>query len=405
MRANNVREFLRMLDPKDASYGIKRLSATDKDQLKKAICSSASKLPRGYSEAISGFKKTATSQAMPYIADFFIKNPGFYAEYLIKSEVLYLPLKLKGLTLKQILEQLKPVSISKYILKCSDSNRYYAHATGMLRQKLGMSKSGRFDKDTGRKLYTKIKGRLPKKRGYLASEVNPDLLFSSHFEEYVVYVDANIWGACSLDVKYYAKDTNIVWKVKEIRDIIKKKSGRNSADARINDELLQFIIECMAGHQSFEPSNSSMLLENAANTFRINKMINLDKGKDRQPVRNIDSNFIKSVTTTYTGWDAWRKIVSIAFDIGLNAATIGLIISAISGTTAITGPGGIAVATAEAGKFVDSAVRISYGFTLLISAICYTMNDGGFNFTVNTLNNSNKLIDTLINLPSVERIK
>ncbi|MEA4847371.1 MAG: hypothetical protein VB106_09095 [Clostridiaceae bacterium] len=131
--------------------------------------------------------------------------------------------------------------------------------------------------------------------------------------------------------------------------------------------------------------------------------------KDTNSTIQIPNVYTKSTTTTLTGSNAWKQIGSTAVDVGFNAAEAGLIVAVVSGTTVTTGQGGALVAVAAAEKLVESTAKVAYGLALVVSSIVYTISGGGFDYTVTTLTNSNgnsnKLVDKLINLPTVSPIK
>ena len=104
-----------------------------------------------------------------------------------------------------------------------------------------------------------------------------------------------------------------------------------------------------------------------------------------------------------TGWKAWAKLASIAIDLGINAATLAAIVAAIAGSALSSGgAGAVAVGVAAAGKLVDSAVRGSYEFVMLVTGIVCMIKDGAYIYTEVTLDNSNEVIDAIINFPIIE---
>ena len=200
-----------MLDPKDSGYGIGRLSSVDRDMLKNYLCSGSVSMPSNYKEVFLRLKNNTGEQVMPTIKQYYAAFPTAYPEDIIKCGALNVPYKLKNLSPAKLREKLTPVSVSTYALKCISDNPGYTSAIKKLKEKLGVTPVGSFDIDAGRRLYDKIKYNLPSKPGYLASEVYPDLLFTGHFEEYVVFVDADIWNRLGLDAKYLAKDSDGIW--------------------------------------------------------------------------------------------------------------------------------------------------------------------------------------------------
>jgi len=215
MQARSAKDFLRMLDPKDGSFGVEHMSgSSDREQLKKYICNNISKFPFNYQTEIMKFKNAVPVIALPAtIIKYYKENSLIYAAHLIDSGVLYVPPQIKNLNVSQLKERLKPASVSRYILKCGESNSVYKNAAKMLQEKSGLSGgSGNFDKYTGRRIYEKIRDKLPKGKGYFASEADPDLLFSPHLEEFIYYVDDVVWKTLGLDIKYCAKDSDSVWK-------------------------------------------------------------------------------------------------------------------------------------------------------------------------------------------------
>ena len=133
-----------------------------------------------------------------------------YGEDLIKSGALEVPGPLKGLSVGKIREKLQKHKLYSYKFKVSYESSY-KNAIKVLQQSLKLSVTGRYTEDVARAVYEKIKGEIPKKKGYLASEDDPDRLFKSGFLEYIFCVDQAIWALCGVEEKWLKDDSHGIW--------------------------------------------------------------------------------------------------------------------------------------------------------------------------------------------------
>ncbi len=201
MKATNAANFLKMLNPSDLLYGFKKLSNGDVDKLIKYY--------QGKKHLLRGLKRDEAKGILwekVYKGD---KN-DLYGEDLLASGVLEVPATLRGLSVKGLREKLTKHKLYSYKFKVSYESTY-KHAIRVLQQSLNVSVTGRYTVDVAKALYQKIKADVPKKKGYLASEDDPDRLFQNGFEEYVFCVDQNIWTLCGVEEKWLKDDNHGIW--------------------------------------------------------------------------------------------------------------------------------------------------------------------------------------------------
>lgn len=201
MKATNAANFLKMLNPSDPLYGFKKLSNGDVDKLIKYY--------QGKKHLLRGLKRDEAKGILwekVYKGD---KN-DLYGEDLLASGVLEVPATLRGLSVKGLREKLTKHKLYSYKFKVSYESTY-KHAIRVLQQSLNVSVTGRYTVDVAKALYQKIKADVPKKKGYLASEDDPDRLFQNGFEEYVFCVDQEIWALCGVEEKFLVDDNGKVW--------------------------------------------------------------------------------------------------------------------------------------------------------------------------------------------------
>ena len=201
MKAGNAGTFLKMLNPGDGQYGFQRLSNGDVD-----------KLIKYYQDKKHLMKGLKRDEAKKVLWDKVYKGDkkDLYGEDLIKSGALEVPGPLKGLSVGKIREKLQKHKMYSYKFKVSYESSY-KNAIKVLQQSLKLSATGRYTEDVARAVYEKIKGEIPKKKGYLASEDDPDRLFKSGFLEYVFCVDQAIWALCGVEEKWLKDDGAKVW--------------------------------------------------------------------------------------------------------------------------------------------------------------------------------------------------
>lgn len=201
MKAGNAGTFLKMLNPNDVQYGFKKLSQGDVDKL-------IQHYKRGFLKGISNREE---AKNLLWGRIYKENRKDVYGEDLIKSGVLEVPGPLKGLSVGKIREKLQKHKTYSYKFKVSYESSY-KNAIKVLQQSLNISVTGRYTEDVARAVYEKVKGEIPKKKGYLASEDDPDRLFKSGFLEYVFCVDKYVWGLCGIEEKFLADDGGTVWK-------------------------------------------------------------------------------------------------------------------------------------------------------------------------------------------------
>lgn len=202
MKASNVDQLLRMLKPDDGMYGFYKLSNSDAEKLVKLY------RDRG---VLRGVSSLAEAKKILWESTYKGDRKDVYGADLIKSGALEVPGPLKGLSVKAIREKLTKHKMYSYTFRVSFESSY-KNAIKVLQQSLNISVTGRYTEDVARAVYEKVKGDIPKKKGYLASEDDPDRLFKSGFQEYVFCVDKVVWELCGIEEKFLADDGGTVWK-------------------------------------------------------------------------------------------------------------------------------------------------------------------------------------------------
>ena len=160
MKAGNAGTFLKMLNPGDGQYGFQRLSNGDVD-----------KLIKYYQDKKHLMKGLKRDEAKKVLWDKVYKGDkkDLYGEDLIKSGALEVPGPLKGLSVGKIREKLQKHKMYSYKFKVSYESSY-KNAIKVLQQSLKLSATGRYTEDVARAVYEKIKGEIPKKKGYLVEK-------------------------------------------------------------------------------------------------------------------------------------------------------------------------------------------------------------------------------------------
>lgn len=159
MKAGNAGAFLKMLNPNDVQYGFKKLSNGDMDKLIQYY-------KRGF---LMGISNREEAKNLLWGRIYKENRKDVYGEDLIKSGVLEVPGPLKGLSVGKIREKLTKYKLYSYKFKVSFESSY-KNAIKVLQQNLKLSVTGRYTEDVARAVYEKIKGEIPKKKGYLAEK-------------------------------------------------------------------------------------------------------------------------------------------------------------------------------------------------------------------------------------------
>lgn len=201
MKAGNVDQLLRMLKPDDGMYGFYKLSNSDAEKLVKLY------KDRG---VLRGVSSLAEAKKILWESTYKGDRKDVYGADLIKSGALEVPGPLKGLSVKAIREKLTKHKMYSYTFRVSFEGNY-KNAIKVLQQSLNISVTGRYTEDVARAVYEKVKGDIPKKKGYLASEDDPDRLFKSGFQEYVFCVDKVVWELCGVDEQWLKDDGHGIW--------------------------------------------------------------------------------------------------------------------------------------------------------------------------------------------------
>lgn len=201
MKAGNVDQLLRMLKPDDGMYGFYKLSNSDAEKLVKLY------KDRG---VLRGVSSLAEAKKILWESTYKGDRKDVYGADLIKSGALEVPGPLKGLSVKAIREKLTKHKMYSYTFRVSFEGNY-KNAIKVLQQSLNISVTGRYTEDVARAVYSKIKGEIPKEKGYLASEDDPDRLFKSGFQEYVFCVDKVVWELCGVEEQWLKDDGHGIW--------------------------------------------------------------------------------------------------------------------------------------------------------------------------------------------------
>ena len=159
MKAGNAGTFLKMLNPNDVQYGFKKLSQGDVDKL-------IQHYKRGFLKGISNREE---AKNLLWGRIYKENRKDVYGEDLIKSGALEVPGPLKGLSVGKIREKLQKHKMYSYKFKVSYESSY-KNAIKVLQQSLKLSVTGRYTEDVARAVYEKIKGEIPKKKGYLTEK-------------------------------------------------------------------------------------------------------------------------------------------------------------------------------------------------------------------------------------------
>ena len=182
MKASNVDQLLRMLKPDDGMYGFYKLSNSDAEKLVKLY------RDRG---ALRGVSSLAEAKKILWESTYKGDRKDVYGADLIR-------------------EKLTKHKMYSYTFRVSFEGNY-KNAIKVLQQSLNISVTGRYTEDVARAVYSKIKGEIPKEKGYLASEDDPDRLFKSGFQEYVFCVDKVVWELCGVEEQWLKDDGHGIW--------------------------------------------------------------------------------------------------------------------------------------------------------------------------------------------------
>lgn len=152
--------------------------------------------------------------------EYYDKYTSDYKDDIMK--IIQVPESLAGLDYEELKEKMQSVSLRSYKFSV-DSYQNYTNAVKVLSIAVTNREEKSYDKYLARDTYKYIKDGVKRlERGYIASDVNPDLHFESMFDEYLYFVDEIVWDLLKIDKKYLVDDDSEIWVHIDVEEACKK---------------------------------------------------------------------------------------------------------------------------------------------------------------------------------------
>ena len=193
MAINSAREFLACVKPDKYEWDVKGLSGWNDQALWVWVKENPHNWNSYEYDALMADNREGqiVGSKEEFLGRYFRDNPQKYLDFAVEKGLVDLP-KLwrweRTLTLSEVEERLKPVNPTSDIvfgLGNGYNNREYRKAIKILQANINCEITGFYDKGTAIQLYRKKDIFIPSGRGYLAHEIDPDLLFDHHYEPQV----------------------------------------------------------------------------------------------------------------------------------------------------------------------------------------------------------------------------
>lgn len=203
MTITSAREFLSCVKPDNYERAVKNLSGWTE----RALWDWVKENPHNWNsyeyDALMADNREGQIiwEKQDFLGRYFRDNPQKYLDFVIEKGLVDLPELWRwerNLTLSKIEKRLKPVNPPSDIvfgLGNGYNNDAYKNSIQFLQKEIGiLAADGIYDKQTATRLYRAKERKIATGLGYLAHEVNPDLLFDSYYREPQVYgINRQLW--------------------------------------------------------------------------------------------------------------------------------------------------------------------------------------------------------------------
>lgn len=203
MAINSAREFLSCVKPDDYERAVKNLSGWEE----RALWEWVEKHPEYWNsyeyDALMADNREGQIiwEKQDFLGRYFRDNPQKYLDFAVEKGLVDLPELWRwerNLTLSKIEKRLTPVTPPSDIvfgLGNGYNNSEYKTSIQFLQKEIGiLAPDGIYDEQTATRLYRAKERKIATGMGYLAHEVNPDLLFDSYYREPQVYgINRQLW--------------------------------------------------------------------------------------------------------------------------------------------------------------------------------------------------------------------
>lgn len=216
MAINSAREFLACVKPDNYERAVKNLSGWEE----RALWDWVKENPHNWNsyeyDALTADNREGqiVGSKEEFLGRYFRDNPQKYLDFAVEKGLVDLP-KLwrweRTLTLSEVEERLKPVNPPSDIvfgLGNGYNNREYRKAIKILQANINCEITGFYDKGTAIQLYRKKDIFIPSGKGYLAHEIDPDLLFNWNYEPQVYGVNMDLWRHMQFFYQDLTRDSN-----------------------------------------------------------------------------------------------------------------------------------------------------------------------------------------------------
>lgn len=221
MAINSAREFLSCVKPDDYERAVKNLSGWEE----RALWEWVEKHPEYWDsyeyDALMADNREGQIiwEKQDFLGRYFQDNPQKYLDFAVEKGLVDLPELWRwerNLTLSEVEKRLKPVNPPSDIvfsLGNGYNNSEYRKAIKILQANINCEITGFYDKGTAIQLYKKKDIFIPSGKGYLAHEVDPDLLFDWTYEPQVYGVNMDLWRQMQFFYQDLTRDSNTdYWK-------------------------------------------------------------------------------------------------------------------------------------------------------------------------------------------------
>ena len=216
MTITSAREFLACVKPDDYERAIKGLSAWEERALWDWVKENSHNWDSYAYDALMADNREGQIiwEKQDFMGRYFRGNPEKYLEFVLEKGLVDLPELWRwerNLTLAEVEERLKPVNPPSDIvfgLGNGYNNSEYRKAIKILQKEIGiLAADGIYDEQTATRLYRARERKIATGMGYLAHEVNPDLLFDSYYREPQVYgINRQLWRDMDFDDNDLVRD-------------------------------------------------------------------------------------------------------------------------------------------------------------------------------------------------------
>ena len=216
MTITSAREFLACVKPDNYEQAVKGLSGWQE----RALWEWVEKHPEYWNsyeyDALMADNREGQIiwEKQDFLGRYFRDNPQKYLDFAVEKGLVDLPDLWRwerNLTLSEVEERLKPVTPPGDIafgLGNGYNNDEYRKAIKILQANINCEITGFYDTGTAIQLYKKKDIFIPSGKGYLAHEVDPDLLFDYHYEPQVYGVNMDLWRHMQFFYQDLTRDSN-----------------------------------------------------------------------------------------------------------------------------------------------------------------------------------------------------